>query len=197
MAIDRLALSVGIAKLCERPREELTMQQRARRSPLMIALNGVPETLLVSAKHLSSGSIGAKIVYGMDASMIVATRQPGYHSKPHMHDAEQLNYVLAGELYVFIDDGGFLVKEGDLFRVPRNAVHWSWVQGTKPCVLLEMHAPPLIGDPGVADTAVALMHGTEKDADMVRVRSEWPADVEHAAIERRVMTTPTFSRQED
>jgi quercetin dioxygenase-like cupin family protein len=173
------------------------MQQRLRPSPLMITLNDVPDTVLVSGKHLSGGSIGAKIVYGRDASMIVATRQPGYHSKPHLHDAEQLNYVLAGELYVFIDHDGFLAKEGDLFRVPRNAVHWSWVQGAKPCVLLEMHAPPLIGDPGVMDTAIALMDGAEKVADTVRVRSEWPTDVDEAAVEQRVMAKPAFSPQED
>jgi quercetin dioxygenase-like cupin family protein len=173
------------------------MQQRVRPSPLMISLNDVPDTVLVSAAHLSVGSIGAKIVYGREASMIVATRQPGYHSQPHVHDAEQFNYVLAGELYVFIDYDGFLVKEGDLFRVPRNAVHWSWVQGGKPCVLLEMHAPPLIGDPGVMDTAVALMDDAEKAADIVRVRSEWPTDIDQAAVERRVMAKPAFCAQGD
>jgi mannose-6-phosphate isomerase-like protein (cupin superfamily) len=173
------------------------MQQRVRPSPLMIALNDVPDTVLVSATHLAGGSIGAKIVYGKDASMIVATRQPGYHSKPHLHDAEQLNYVLAGELYAFVDHDGFLAKEGDCFRVPRNAMHWSWVQGTTPCVLLEMHAPPLIGDPGVTDTAVALIDGGEKVADVARVRSEWPTHVDQAAVERRVMAKPAFCLQED
>jgi quercetin dioxygenase-like cupin family protein len=197
MGIDRLALPVGLTEVCERSREETIMQQRVQPSPLMTTLNDVPDTVLVPGQHLSGGSIGAKIVYGTDASMIVATRQPGYHSKPHLHDAEQLNYVMAGELYVFIEHDGFLVKEGDLFRVPRNAVHWSWVQGAKPCVLLEMHAPPLIGDPGVADTAVALMDASDKLADIVRVRSEWPADVDQAAVERRVMVNPTLCNQED
>ena len=147
-------------------------------------------TVLVPAAHLSGGSIGAKIAYGKDASIIVATRQPGYHSKPHLHDAEQLNYVLEGELYVFIDDTGFLVKRGDLFRVPRNAVHWSWVQGTTPCVLLEVHAPPLIGDPGITDTAVALMTDAEKSTGVAGIGSEWPHDVDQASVERRVMLNP-------
>jgi gentisate 1,2-dioxygenase len=117
---------------------------------------------------------------------MVATRQPQYHSKPHRHDSEQLNYVLQGELYVFVDDDGFVAREGDVFRIPRNAVHWSWVQGTKPCVLLEMHAPPLIGDPGVTETAVALLSDAERD---VRgIGSEWPSDIDHDAVERRVMS---------
>src|SRR4029077_21047928 len=141
----------------------------------------------VPAKHLSGGSVGAKIAYGADASIMVATRQPGYHSRPHLHDSEQLNYVLAGELYVFIDETGFLVKQGDVFRVPRNAVHWSWVQGTAPCVLLETHAPPLIGDPGVIDTAVALVTAAEKDIAITKVGSQWPTDIDQTSVERRVV----------
>jgi mannose-6-phosphate isomerase-like protein (cupin superfamily) len=159
------------------------------RSPLMIRLEDVPETVLVPATHLSGGSIGARIAYGKDASLIVATRQPGYHSRPHLHDAEQLNYVLAGQLYVFIGDSGFLVRQGDLFRVPRNAIHWSWVQGAVPCVLLEVHAPPLIGDPGVTDTAIALMGEDEARNDITAIGSVWPRDVDQASVERRVMKT--------
>jgi len=137
------------------------MPQR-RPSPLKINLAEIPETVLVPAKHLAGGAVTARIAYGKDASLIVATREPGYHSKPHLHDCEQLNYVLAGELYVFIDDAGFLAREGDIFRVPRNATHWSWVQGATRCVLLEVHAPALIGDPGITDTAVALLEACEE-----------------------------------
>jgi mannose-6-phosphate isomerase-like protein (cupin superfamily) len=173
--------------------EEFAMHANGRPSPLMIRLDDVPETVLVPATHLSGGSIGAKIAYGKDASIIVATRQPGYHSKPHLHDAEQLNYVLAGELYVFIDDTGFLVQPGDLFRVPRNAIHWSWVHGTAPCVLLEVHAPPLIGDPGIIDTAVALMSEAEKSAGVAGIGSQWPRDVDQASVERRVMLNPVIA----
>src|SRR5258708_2254814 len=159
----------------------------SNRSPLMMRLDEVPETVLVPAKHLSGGSVGAKIAYGVDASLMVATRQPGYHSRPHVHDSEQLNYVLAGELYVFIDETGFLVRQGDIFRVPRNAVHWSWVQGATPCGWPETHAPPLIADPGVTDTAVALMTEAEKDAVITKVGSQWPTNIDQTGVERRVM----------
>ncbi len=154
---------------------------------LRVCLADVPETNLVPAKYLSGGSIGAQIVYGRESSVMVATRQPGYHSKPHRHDAEQLNYVLQGELYVFVDVGGFLAKEGDVFRVPRNAIHWSWVQGTKPCVLLESHSPGLIGDPGVTDTAVALLRASERNDGVQSVGSQWPHDVDQGCVERMVM----------
>jgi quercetin dioxygenase-like cupin family protein len=156
-------------------------------SSLIVTLADVPETNLVPAKFLSGGSIGAQIVYGQESSMMVATRQPKYHSKPHSHDSEQLNFVLEGELYVFVGDSGFLAKKGDAFRIPRNAVHWSWVQGTSPCVLLETHTPPLIGDPGVTDTACALIGDDEARDGIVAVPSSWPAEFDREEIERKVM----------
>jgi mannose-6-phosphate isomerase-like protein (cupin superfamily) len=158
------------------------------RSPLVVALADILETNLVPRKFLTGGSIGAHIAYGCETSLMIATRQPQYHSNPHAHDSEQLNYVLEGELFVFIEDGGFLVKKGDIFRVPRNAIHWSWVQGTAPCVLLETHTPPLIGDPGVIDTAVALIRENESREGIDAIPSQWPADFDQAAVERKVMS---------
>jgi quercetin dioxygenase-like cupin family protein len=158
---------------------------------LIVTLADIPETNLVPAQFLSGGSIGAQIVYGQESSMMIATRQPHYHSKPHLHDSEQLNYVLEGELYVFVGNNGFLAKQGDVFRIPRNAVHWSWVQGTRPCVLLETHTPPLIGDPGVTDTARALIGDDEARDGIVAVPSHWPTDFDRDAIERTVMKTST------
>ena len=157
-------------------------------SSLLASLCDVPETVLVPARHLSGGSIGAQIVYGQDMSLMIATRQPGYHSRPHRHDAEQLNFVLEGELRVFVGDSAFLARKGDLFRIPRNAVHWSRVQGQGPCVLLEAHAPPLIGDTGVSETAVALMGPVERES-VVGIGSEWPTDFDRDAAERRILGT--------
>lgn len=154
---------------------------------LVATLADIPETNLVPAKYLSGGSIGAQIAYGRESSIMVATRQPQYHSKPHAHDSEQLNYVLEGELYVFVGEDGFLARKGDVFRIPRNVVHWSWVQGKTPCVLLETHTPPLIGDPGVTDTAHALIGEDESREGIGAVASEWPAHFDRDTIERKVM----------
>lgn len=156
-------------------------------SPLHVALADVPETPLVPAKYLAGGAIGAQIAYGLESSLMVAVRQPQYHSRPHRHDAEQLNYVLDGELYVFVDDDGFLARKGDVFRIPRNAIHWSWVQGETPCVLLETHTPPLVGDPGVLDSAVALVGPDEDRSGLTAVPSAWPEAVDQGVVEARVM----------
>ena len=163
------------------------MTKLADAAALVASLAEIPETNLVPAQYLSGGSIGAQIAYGRESSIMVATRQPQYHSKPHLHDSEQLNYVLEGELYVFVGKGGFLARKGDVFRIPRNVVHWSWVQGTTPCVLLETHTPPLIGDPGVTDTARALIAEGESRGGIVAVASQWPADFDRDAVERKVM----------
>jgi quercetin dioxygenase-like cupin family protein len=182
----------AVAPSCWRLTKDFAMTGSRDASSLIVTFAEVPETNLVPAKFLSGGSIGAQIVYGQESSMMIATRQPQYHSKPHSHDSEQLNYVLEGELYVFVGDAGFLAKKGDTFRIPRNAVHWSWVQGTSPCVLLETHTPPLIGDPGVIDTARALIGEGETRNGIVAVPSRWPADFDRDAIERRVMKTSTI-----
>jgi quercetin dioxygenase-like cupin family protein len=174
-------------QLAPAPTEDQSMPGYAKHSSLVATLADIPETNLVPAQFLSGGSVGAQIAYGRDTSIMVATRQPQYHSKPHAHDSEQLNYVLEGELYVFVDGDGFLARKGDVFRIPRNAIHWSWVQGATPCVLLETHTPPLIGDPGVTDTAMALIGDDETRHDIVAVRSEWPIDFDRDGVERKVM----------
>ena len=155
---------------------------------LNTSLFDVPETVLVPAKYLSGGSIGAQIAYGREMSLMIATRQPGYHSRPHLHDAEQLNFVLEGELYVFVEGAGFLAKKNDLFRIPRNAIHWSWVRGKGPCVLLEAHSPPLVGDKGVTDTAVALMQPAEREG-VLAIASQWPTDFDRDAAESEILGT--------
>jgi quercetin dioxygenase-like cupin family protein len=157
------------------------------KNALVASLADVPETNLVPAQYLSGGSIGAQVAYGREASIMVATRQPQYHSNPHAHDSEQLNYVLEGELYVFVGEDGFLARKGDVFRIPRNVVHWSWVQGTTPCVLLETHTPPLIGDPGVTNKACALIADDESREGIIPVASQWPANFDRDVVERKVM----------
>lgn len=163
------------------------MPGHSQTSSLVATLADIPETNLVPAQFMTGGSVGAQIAYGRETSIMVATRQPHYHSKPHSHDSEQLNYVLDGELYVFVDGDGFLAKKGDVFRIPRNAIHWSWVQGTTPCVLLETHTPPLIGDVGVTDTARALIGHDEPREGIIAVPSKWPAEFDRDVVERKVM----------
>jgi mannose-6-phosphate isomerase-like protein (cupin superfamily) len=110
--------------------------------------------------QIRGGSMSTKMVYGNDCNLMVATRGPGYHSNPHRHDCEQLNYVMSGEVWVFVDNDSFLMKSGDFSRIPRNALHWAWNRGTEDCVLLEVHAPAC--DPLVRKNALGLYAEGEK-----------------------------------
>jgi quercetin dioxygenase-like cupin family protein len=88
--------------------------------------------------------MSAKVVRGNECSLMLATRPGGYHSRPHIHDTEQMNYVIDGEIWVFVDDQFFLVQAGDFYRVPAMAVHWGWITSDKPCTILEVFAPPYV-----------------------------------------------------
>jgi quercetin dioxygenase-like cupin family protein len=107
------------------------------------------ETTFVSGKHVN---------------LMIAHRPPGYHSRPHAHDAEQLNYVQEGEVWFFVGDRGWHLRAGDFFRVPRGAVHWMWNRTARPLVLIEAHAPSMADDPLFAAFAVRLVDAGEDGA---------------------------------
>ena len=68
-----------------------------------------------------------------------ATRAPGYHTTPHAHEAEQINYVLEGEIWFFVEDRGFLCKAGDFHRIPGHKIHWAWNRSNADAVVVEAH----------------------------------------------------------
>ena len=83
--------------------------------------------------------------YGNECSLMIATRRPGYHTKPHQHESEQINYVLEGEIWFFVKDKGFLCKKGDFHRIPANTVHWAFNRSDQDATVAEAHPPGLIG----------------------------------------------------
>ena len=103
-------------------------------------------SLFISEKDLVSwrrggrpsfGSMKTLFVYRNECNMMVATRSPNYHSKPHKHVPEQLNYVIAGELWAFMRGEGFHLKTGDFLRIPGNDSHWAWNCGDTPCTMVQ------------------------------------------------------------
>lgn len=105
-----------------------------------------------------------KAVYGNASSLMVATRPPGYHSRPHVHDSEQLNLLQSGRLWVMIEETAVLLKAGDFLRIPANARHWSWNRFDEPCVLVEVHTPGLQDDPLIKSFALGLFDEEEPRA---------------------------------
>jgi quercetin dioxygenase-like cupin family protein len=98
-------------------------------------------------KYTQGNNLFNKKAYGNELSLMYATRSAGYHSFPHSHDAEQLNFCLEGEIWIFVDEEAHLLTKGDFHRVPRNAIHWAWNRSDKDIILLEAHTPPLIRFP--------------------------------------------------
>jgi quercetin dioxygenase-like cupin family protein len=83
-----------------------------------------------------------QLVYGNDAAFIVSVRRSGYHSSPHIHDFEQLNYIEEGEMWFFVHDKPYHLVKGDTLRIPRNTIHWSWVKSDESCKCYEVFSPP-------------------------------------------------------
>jgi quercetin dioxygenase-like cupin family protein len=139
-------------------------------------------TLKISTGEMSSGAQLVDLkgggmttfhVYGRDSSMMFATRSAGYHSRPHIHQAEQLNYVIDGEIWVFIGDEAYHVRKGDFLRIPSMAVHWAWNRSDRDCVFLQSFAPAhQITRPG----SVGLFADAEEPATDIRSRNYMVAD---------------------
>lgn len=89
----------------------------------------------------TGGGISTYQVYGRDTGMMVATRHGGYHSSPHKHVAEQLNYVVDGEIWIFVEKEAFHLKTGDFLRIPSMKVHWAWIRSEAPCTMVEAFSP--------------------------------------------------------
>ena len=129
---------------------------KAIEQSLVINIDQLPHCDTMDAKdllNLDRSSIWTKNVYGEDISIRVAGRAGGYHSSPHIHDSEQLNYCGDGEMWIYVENDGYCLHKGDMMRVPRNVVHWAWNRSSKPCVLYESHAPANIGAARVRDTS--------------------------------------------
>jgi quercetin dioxygenase-like cupin family protein len=89
----------------------------------------------------NSAQVRLAMVYGEQSNLLVGYRPPGYHSAPHRHYSEQLNYCTEGEIWFYIDDKGYKMEEGDFLRVPSWAPHWVWNQSDTTNTLIEVHTP--------------------------------------------------------
>ncbi|HEX9444379.1 MAG TPA: cupin domain-containing protein [Candidatus Binatia bacterium] len=130
---------------------------------LHIKKENVPDRKATRSGSEGEGSMLSHKGYGNECSLMVATRGPGYHTRPHRHESEQINYVLEGEIWFFVEEEGYRCKQGDFQRVPANKIHWAWNRSDKPAVVAEAHAPGLVGE-RAGEGAVALFDEGEEPA---------------------------------
>jgi quercetin dioxygenase-like cupin family protein len=98
--------------------------------------------------HGSAGT-NKSVRVGGETMAILLSERVGLKARPHLHAAEQISYVVEGEVWTFIDDRVVFSKAGDVIRVPGNVVHWALVEPGKKAVTFEVHTP-LQGDPVTA-----------------------------------------------
>lgn len=123
----------------------------------------IPRRQRVQKGETGEGSMVVKKAYGNECSLMIAVRAPGYHTKPHAHESEQINYVLEGEIWFFVEDRGFHCRQGDFQRIPAHKTHWAWNRSNQNATVAEAHAPALIGGRS-AEGAVGLFDDNENPA---------------------------------
>ncbi len=169
---------------------------KKRSFPYAIRSKDIPAVDMAPPKGKQTGKGGkllAKMVFGSDTSIMIARREQGYHSKPHYHDSEQMNYVMEGSVWLFVGDQGYRAVKGDIVRIPRNAVHWAWVRDKGGCILFESHTPPLTGDAKMKKGALSLLGPGESRAKVKGIRNLWAAVDNMDEIERRAIGGRTKS----
>ena len=129
--------------------------------PLHCKAENIPNRQVVRTGEQGEGSMIVKRAYGTECSLMHAVRAPGYHTTPHAHAAEQINHVLQGEIWFFVENDGFLCKAGDFHRVPSNKIHWAWNRSNADAVVVEAHAPALVAGK-LQLTSIGLFDDAEK-----------------------------------
>jgi mannose-6-phosphate isomerase-like protein (cupin superfamily) len=142
----------------------------------------VKMTEQVAQAAVGRSMLRSQKVYGVETSIMFVERGPGYHTSPHMHDCEQMNYIVSGEIFFFVDGRGYRCKAGDVMRIPRNKVHWAWNRGTEKAVVFESHSPPLTGTIHGRGDAVAL-HGPEDDDSKIQHMANIMVKMDQAEID--------------
>jgi gentisate 1,2-dioxygenase len=91
--------------------------------------------LAVKASPVRGNS--TRIVYGL------AALPPGFHTRGHSHEAEEIAMVLAGAGSVEIDGVMHPVRKGTILLTPSGAGHITHSDpGDEPLVILWFYAPP-------------------------------------------------------
>jgi hypothetical protein len=57
------------------------------------------ETERVQTGEAGTGSMVVRKGYGNECSLMIATKASDYHTKPHVHESEQINYLMECEIW--------------------------------------------------------------------------------------------------
>lgn len=157
------------------------MTSNGKKPGYRINFADVPEILIPPNDPNNKAPFRARKIAGAQASLMMADRGPGYHTKPHVHDCEQWNYIVSGEIWFFVEEDGYRCTAGDVMRIPRNLPHWAFNRSAGHCVVLEAHAPLLIEDPN--DERIRWLLRDDEDRSGVMTKRNSFIDFDQAKID--------------
>jgi mannose-6-phosphate isomerase-like protein (cupin superfamily) len=86
--------------------------------------------------HVSGEETGGRFC------LVEFLQPPGEWTPLHVHrDSDQTQYVLEGELTVYLPGGSFAVGAGECINTPRNVPHTECVTSAGPARVLDVNAP--------------------------------------------------------
>jgi len=148
-----------------------------------VAFEDVPVITVKPVDPNNKAPFQARIIHGWETGIMHAVRAPGYHTEPHSHDAEQINYIVDGEIWFFVEENGYRCKAGDVMRIPRNKVHWAWNRGPGEATVIETHSPPITANNQNNEKIVSLLGPDEDPAERYTPTNVFPP-FDHAAVRR-------------
>jgi mannose-6-phosphate isomerase-like protein (cupin superfamily) len=178
--------------------------QKAKRQNYLASKKDLPvRTAAPSAAAHKGVMMSTQRVHGIESSIMFAERGPGYHTRPHRHDCEQMNYIMSGEMWFFVEGQGYHCKPGDLMRIPRGRLHWAFNCSDQHTTILETHCPPLIGNNAEARTTAVSLLGDDESMDdvdykvneVIDLDPNWVAQCEREAIGDAVLKFPAAERK--
>jgi quercetin dioxygenase-like cupin family protein len=149
-------------------REAESKGLKSENNGLLIRNRDLPDSVHLTSAY--TGRLSSKFVYGKRSNLMLAKRAGKYHSPPHLHACDQMNYLIEGELWIFLENEAYHLRPGDFMRVPRMAPHWAFNPSDTECVLIESHSP--INDPSNKPYARGMFEANESTAVTV-VQNLW------------------------
>lgn len=88
---------------------------------------------------------------------------------------------------VFIEESAFHCKKGDFHRIPANKIHWAWNRSDTDTMVVEAHAPALVGGAATEGSLALFDEGEKPQIKGPGVNNFLPYD--SASVERKYFSS--------
>ena len=98
------------------------------------------ESLRNIRPHALRAGITARAVEGERMTMAVVDLEPNVAMPEHHHENEQLGFIIAGSMTMWIGDEKSELRPGDTYAIPSDVPHHV-VVGSDGCTVVDVFAP--------------------------------------------------------